>query len=83
MISDPKVPCGPANQWEPVFERVQIVSFLFCVRWPSHPSVFSCSGRAARFDWCGNKAAEGADIGGKEALWPSSSSLFYYLGRFV
>ena len=55
MVSDSKVPCCPANQWKPVPERVRIVSFLFYVRWPSHPSVFSGSGRAARFGWCGNK----------------------------
>ena len=66
MISE--VPCGPANQWEPVPERVRIVSLFYHVRWPSHPSVFSGSGRAARFGWCGNKAAEGSDTGGKEAL---------------
>ena len=68
MTSDSKVPCSRANQWEPVPERVQIVSLLFHVQWPSQTSGFSGSGRATRFSWCGNKAAEGADKGGKEAL---------------
>ena len=57
-----------ANQWMPVPERVRIVSLRFHVRWHIHPSVFSGRGRAARFGWCGNKAAEGTDTGGKEAL---------------
>ena len=39
IISDSKVPCGPANQREPVPERVRIIPLFFHVRWPSHPSV--------------------------------------------
>ena len=40
MISDLKVPCGPANQLQPVPERVRIVYFLFHFRWLNHPYVF-------------------------------------------
>ena len=43
MISDPKAPGVPANQWEPT-KRAQKVSFLFRVRWPSHPPFFRVVG---------------------------------------
>ena len=88
MIPDPKVACGLANQWEPLPERVRIVYFLFFVQWPNHPSVFSGSGRAARFGWCATKGCRRSGTRRQRRLTHESgdtiaSIVFHHLGRFV